>query len=114
MNKNAVSWKEWKRQLVVPSKNSYVYKLGYRHAILWYQRHSDIEQHFATMFGPAARSYYYKSWGNTVQIKQIFQPFENRRWFYGSQRWGEDRISNKCFWAVFKTDQDRTLALLTL
>lgn len=109
------TWRGWHKELVTPSKNSYVYKLGYRYAILWYQQHTAIEVCLKETFGAPARSYYYNTWHNSgIQIKPYYQPFQNRRWFYGSQRWGEDRLSNKCFWAVFKTDQDRTLALLTL
>lgn len=106
------NYAQMRRDLTVPSKNSYVYKLGFRYAILWYKRSYDVEKHLAEHFGPPAKSFHYSTFRSTAMIKPTFRSETPKRWFYGSQRWN-DRMSTHPHWAVFKTEKDRTLALLT-
>ena len=102
-----------RRQLIEPSKNSYVYKLGYRYAILWYKRSSEIEKHIAETFGAPAKSFHYTTWRGTISLKPTFKKETAPRWYYGAQRWGDGANTRNGHWAVFKTEKERTLALLT-
>lgn len=110
MNKN--SYIHLRRELTTPSKNSYVYKLGFKYAIQWYKQSYEVDDHIAKTFGPAAKSYHYHVfYPGKIMIKAMFVSETPRRWYYGSQRWNE-RQPNQPHWAVFKTEKERTLALL--
>jgi hypothetical protein len=99
--------------LGTPSKNSYVYKLGFRYAIIWYKQSQEIEQNLAKTFGPAAKSYHFYTYSSTPKVKSTFAHAETYRWYYGPRRWNENNKYRE-HWAVFKTDKDRTLSLLTI
>jgi hypothetical protein len=107
-----IPYTQLRRELTVPSKNSYVYKLGFRYAILWWKRSYDVEKHLAEHFGAPAKSFHYTTYRSNIMIKPSFQSITPKRWFYGSQRWN-DKMTTHPHWAVFKTEKDRTLALLT-
>lgn len=105
------AWRNFRKELVDPSKNSYVYKLGFRYAIMWYRRMPEVEAAFSTTFGPPNKQYHCSTIYGHVKIKPSFQ---QHRWFYGTRRWDDPEQRNRSHWAVFKTDADRTLALLML
>jgi hypothetical protein len=102
-----------KAHLATPSKNSYVYKLGFRHAIMWYKHSWEVEQHIAKTFGDPAKGYHYTNYRGNILARAQYNSENPKRWFYGPQRWNNSNRAH-AHWAVFRTERDRTLALLTL
>lgn len=100
--------------LMSPSKNSYVYKLGFKYAIGWYRHPKHEIINIEQLFGEPNRSWHYTTYRGLIRIKSGIVTYPERRWFFGSQRWNDNVSSMIPHWAVFKTEKDRTLALLTL
>lgn len=114
MSTNGIPWKQKRKELVVPSKNSYVYKLGFKYAIYWYTDVTEADVEISKLFGDPNYEWHYTTrFSKVPRLKTGLVSYSERRWFYGGQRWGDKSRLNP-HWAVFKTDQDRTLALLRL
>jgi hypothetical protein len=113
MYKTGIQWMNLRKELVVPSKNSYVYKLGFRYAIYWYSDVTGAEVAISKLFGDPNYEWHYTKQLKTMKLRTGIVTYPERRWFWGGQRWG-DKYKHQPHWAVFKTEQDRTLALLTL
>lgn len=109
-----VSWRNYRKELTTPSKNSYVYKLGFRYAIQWYRRIPEAEKEISSLFGDPNHQWHFSSWRGSVSLRTGVISYPARRWYYGTREWNKADSRHGTYWAVFKSDADRTLALLKL
>ncbi len=107
-------WRNYRKELVTPSKNSYIYKLGFRYAISWYNHRPEAVSEISKIFDEPNRHYQYSTQHGTVRLRTGILSYSPHRWYYGTRKWGGLSGGRVEHWAVFKTDADRTLALLTL
>jgi hypothetical protein len=101
--------------------NSHVSKLGWKYPILIWPKLDflDATQRLLPTFGDSAKRYHFKSWSSqtTPIIKGTWgqhRPLECR-FYSGNRLWNASGRFTRCdFWMVFKTEKDRTLALLLI
>lgn len=101
------------------SHSSHVTKLGFQYPVLIQQRAQFL--HAASvvsqsMLGEPAREYHYAAWSGQIMILGMYADWaiEQRRWYVGNRLWGKSSRNRADFWMVFKTQRDRTLALMLL
>lgn len=104
-------WRNFARYLASPSPNSYVFKAGFKYAIVWHQKSFAIEAHISRILGPPNKNWHYDTSSSFPVLKD--RMFVSRRWFYGPQLWS-DKNKKTQHWAVFKNETDRTIVLLSL
>lgn len=101
------------------NSNCYIHKLGYVYPILiWNRIHyneavSIIKNH-PSFKDPAHRFHFTTYNGIGVDYRYRNSDIIERKWYAGNRRWGDRRINSRDFWLVFKTEKDRTLALMLL
>lgn len=101
------------------SAHSHVSKLGFVYPVLIQQRAQFL--HAASMvsqsvLGEPAREYHYAAWSGRIVIRGMYADWaiEQRRWYVGNRLWGRSTRNRADFWMVFRTERDRTLALMLL
>lgn len=99
--------------------NCYVKKIGYIYPIRIYNRRDYnqacvlLEKH--PSFKEPAKPHHFSTY-REIHVSRRFsnQNIEQRKWFAGRKKWGDKRILGNDFWIVFKTEKDRTLAMMLL
>jgi hypothetical protein len=100
------------------NSNCYIKKAGFTYPILFYNDRKCQEAAkkltASPQFGEAARSYHYTTFGGSFRVKNFCagSDIENRKWYIGPVKWNSKRKNES--WIVFKTERDRTLALMIL
>lgn len=107
-------------RLTIPElvgKNCYIYKLGFRYPICILNRSHHDEAcailSKSPQFGNPFRQYHFTTATGTPQLREFYnkKSFEGK-WYAGPTKWNS--LSKYDFWIAFKTDRDRTLALMML
>jgi hypothetical protein len=105
-------WRKLRRELDSPCANSYVYKAGFKYAIVWPKRSFEIEMHISRILGPANKKWHFDTVDQPVPLLKE-NIATDCRWFYGPRAWSSSN-KNHPYWAVFKSEKDRTIVLLSL
>lgn len=108
------------------NKNCHVFRLGWTYPLCMWSNDRDFQRNVTRplneTFGEPAKQYHFQSQGPsyTPYTKKMWVntgtlPLE-RRYYAGSREWGRSggwKTANQK-WVVFRTEADRTLALLIL
>ena len=101
--------------------NCYVNKLGFKYPILvWNRVNYDLAVKKLAghpSFGKPSNRFHYNSWvGGCPKVKGFYakEDISERKWFAGPRKWNDKRIRPNDFWLVFKTEKERTLAIMLL
>lgn len=94
--------------------NCHVFQMGFKYPVcIWhnldFQRARD--QLRSTQLGEYTTEQYYYTVG---RFKKIYESKANCRWYAGQRRWRERQNPRVDFWLVFRTEADRTMAMLLL
>jgi hypothetical protein len=100
---------------------THVHQLGYHYPILIMNK-NHFQQAVETLrnhsyFGDCAKQYHFATRGGRPVTKSMFQDLciDQRKWFADSRSWhAQGHMPRSDFWCVFRTEQDRTLALMLL
>lgn len=104
-------------RLLIPdhvNRNTYVHQMGWCYPIMiWDRKHYNqaVQTLENTSLGASARRYYFSSASRVKHMWQLKQPLE-LLWYAGTRKWTD--TGSRDFWMVFRTDAQRTLALLYL
>lgn len=110
-------------RLEIPSKvnsNCHVFKIGFTFPVcIWSKANYDlaVKTLTKTALGDPSREYYY---AGVVHSRPLVRSFykdknvEELRWYAGQRRWRERDHPKSDFWLVFKTERDRTMAMMLL
>ena len=96
------------------NRNTYVHLMGWCYPIQIYDRkhyNQAVQTLEATSLGASARRYYFSTGNRVKHMWQDRKPLE-LRWYAGTRKWTD--TGSRDFWLVFRSDADRTLALLHL
>ena len=104
--------------------NSHVAKLGWEYPILIMNRtdHRQAVTILEKTFGRCAKQYNFHTYGGPMRhhgptVRDSWKKDKplTLRFFSGNRMWNaRGRVATQDFWVVFKTDKDRTLALMLL
>jgi hypothetical protein len=102
--------------------NSHVSKLGWTYPIMIISKkqfNEALHMLQKTAFGSAAKQYHFytPAYSTKPDVKRVFAKDNplSRRYYADNRLWSSrGSRANYDFWLVFKTDQDRTMALMTL
>lgn len=71
-----------------------------------------------SILGEPARSYHFSTLGGGFFVRKLFvkNDVSSRKWYAGTRSWSSSIHSKNTyeFWAVFKKESDRTLALMLI
>lgn len=104
------------------AKNSYVYKVGFLHAIVWNRKPPKelVKNTLSAIMGNPAEKYHYATENGRIWLKGFFYD-QNTRWYYGTHQWCDDdtyrgrvNISYRPHMVAFRTEEDLLLARLAL
>ena len=99
------------------NRNCYVFQMGYTYPLLIWDRFNmyKAEKMLLQNFGEPAKEDHF-SFPNRVRLYCRDQESDilNRRWYVGQRRWKRAKNPTYDFWMVFKSQKDRTLALMLL
>jgi len=104
-------------RLLIPqqvNRNTYVHQMGWCYPIMiWNRQHYNqaVLNLEKTSLGSPAKRYYFYGPNGVKHTWQLRQPLE-LNWYAGTRRWTDTGARD--FWLVFRTDAQRTLALLHL
>jgi hypothetical protein len=110
-------------RLEIPNKvnpNCHVFKLGFTFPVcIWSKRdyESAVQILSATALGHPCREYHYAGVACSRPVIKSFykdKNIEDLRWFAGQQSWRARIYPQKEFWLVFKSEKDRTMAMMLL
>lgn len=101
------------------SQHSHISKLGFEYPVL-IQNRAQFLYAAATVaqsvLGEPAREHHYAVWAGRITVRGMYADWaiEQRRWYVGNRLWGKSNRNRSDFWMVFRTERDRTLALMYL
>lgn len=101
------------------SPSSHVTKLGFQYPVLIVNRAQFLAAAHTvseSVLGEPAREHHYINWSGRILIRGMWANWgiEQRRWYVGNRLWGKSSRNRADFWMVFRTERDRTMAMLLL
>lgn len=94
--------------------NCYVMQMGFTYPVCIWNRWDYLRARDTltkTQLGDYTTENYYHAPG---RLKSIYSSKANCRWYAGQRRWRERVHSQTDFWLVFRSERDRTLAMMLL
>lgn len=104
-------------RLTIPERvnpNCYVFQMGFVYPVCIWNKYDFLrarDQLTSTHLGNYANEHQYWSVG---RLKQFYQDRGECRWYAGQRKWRERRDPRYDFWLVFRTEADRTMAMMLL
>lgn len=104
-------------RLEIPERvnpNCYVFQMGFIYPVcIWgktdfYQAREQLK---STQLGDYTTEGYYWSAG---YLKKFWESKADCRWYAGQRKWRERSNPRYDFWLVFRTERDRTMAMMLL
>lgn len=104
-------------RLEIPERanpNCYVFQMGFTYPVCFQHRLDFLQARDSltkTVLGNyTTESYYYTA----NRIKPAWQDRADARWYAGQRLWRARQTPRTDFWLVFRTESDRTLAMMHL
>lgn len=111
-------------RLEIPERtnpNCHVFKIGFTYPVcIWSKSNYDlaVKTLTRTALGDPSREHYYAGsvWHRRPLVRSLYKDkkVEDLRWYAGQRRWRERDNPKTDFWLVFKTERDRTMAMMLL
>ena len=104
-------------KLTIPdrvNRNCYVFQMGFQYPVcIWHRRHYlDAQNQLReTHLGNFANEHHYWAPG---RLKSMWQDRADWRWYAGQRLWRHRQHPETDFWLVFRTESDRTLAMMLI